>query len=88
MEAEYMGLSDCVKEVIWLRSLLKSTGYELNEPTMIFEDNNACLELARDPKHRERAKHIDLRYHFIRDHIAKGEFKLSDVKLNFNWQMG
>jgi hypothetical protein len=71
MEAEYMALADAIKEIMWVRGLLKSMGYTMDEPTIIYEDNNACIELARDPKHRERAKHIDVRYHFIRDLISK-----------------
>jgi hypothetical protein len=83
MEAEYMALSDAIKEVIWIRALAKSMGFKLNEPTKIFEDNNACIELAKDPKHRERAKQIDIRYHFIRNHIAKGEIVIVKCETEF-----
>jgi hypothetical protein len=82
MDAEYMALSDVIKEVVWVRSLLRSIGYKMNEATPIYEDNNACIELARDPKHRERSKHIDIRYHFIRDLISKGEVRIERCDTN------
>jgi hypothetical protein len=80
MEAEFMALSDAVKEIIWIRALLLAMGYELDQATTIYEDNNACIELARDPKHRERAKHIDIRYHFIRDHDTKKHIKIEKIE--------
>jgi hypothetical protein len=43
MEAEYMSLSDTVREVVWLRSMLKSMGYELDEATTIYDDNNIVV---------------------------------------------
>jgi hypothetical protein len=54
------------------RSLLLSMGYILVVPTVINEDNTSCIQLANDPKHRERAKHINIRYHFNRSHISHG----------------
>jgi hypothetical protein len=79
MEAEYMALADAIKEVMYIRSLLHELSIDIDEPTTIWEDNNACLELTRNPEHHERAKHIDIRYHFIRDVINKGEMEVKRV---------
>ena len=57
MEAEYVALCEIGKMVIWIRNLLENIGVVLDEPTKIFEDNSACLELAKNPTHHERAKH-------------------------------
>ncbi|TPX52374.1 hypothetical protein PhCBS80983_g06488 [Powellomyces hirtus] len=75
-EAEYMALSFATQETIWLRSLLRKLQIPeyLNEsarPTTIYEDNQSCISLAMNPVHHARTKHIDIRHHFIRDHVDK-----------------
>lgn len=47
--------------------------------TMIHEDNQSCIGIAGDPKEHKRMKHIDVKYHFIRESIANGEFKLKYI---------
>ena len=66
-EAEYMALSDAAKEAIHLRALLLSIGMESNKPITIFEDNQAAQKIAENPVLHDRTKHIDIRYHFVRD---------------------
>jgi hypothetical protein len=75
VEAEYMALSDATKEAVWLRALLLELGYGQDSATIIHEDNQGCLSLAKNPVHHNRTKHIDIRYHFIRSHIAGDEIK-------------
>lgn len=65
-EAEYMGLSSAAQEVIFLRSLLTDLGYLRNGPSLIYGDNKGPIALAENPKNHGRAKHIDIRYHFMR----------------------
>ena len=73
-EAEYMALSQAVKEAVWLRRLLKELGVIWNnEPTTILEDNQSAIALGKNPVHHSRTKHIDIRYHFIRELIEKKE---------------
>jgi transcription termination factor NusB len=68
-EAEYMALGEVTKEIIWIRSLL----YELDEgqtlPTKVYCDNQAAIAITKNPQHHERTKHIDIRYHFIRNEL-------------------
>jgi hypothetical protein len=75
-EAEYIALSEAVKETIWLRMLLGQIGHTQTEPTTIYEDNQGCISLAKDPTQHSRAKHIDIRYHFLREKIGKNEITL------------
>jgi len=49
-----------------MKSMLKSPGNP-NRPVQLFEDNQACLSLVKDPQTHERAKHIDIAYHYVRD---------------------
>ena len=66
-EAEYQGLAAAVQEAIFLRGLLREMGYEQFEPTTIGEDNQSCIKLATNPVLHKRSKHIDTKYHFIRE---------------------
>lgn len=70
-EAEYMALTQAVKEVLWLRSLVTEIGALAHaaEILQIYSDNQGAIALARNPGFHARSKHIDIRYHFIRSHI-------------------
>ncbi|POM71774.1 Polyprotein [Phytophthora palmivora] len=76
-EAEYMALNDCIKEVVWMRRLLKDIGAEQHGSTMIYEDNQGAMALANSVGYQARTKHIDIRYHFIREKVASGEVELT-----------
>ena len=69
MESEYMALTEATKELLWLRGLLTELGYESENPTDLFTDNQSALALAKNPVSHARAKHIDVRHHFVRDAI-------------------
>jgi len=63
-EAEYRALSSVSSEVIWLRRLLLH--FEITIPSvMLFCYSKSAIDLASNPAHRERSKHIDIDYHFI-----------------------
>jgi hypothetical protein len=78
-EAEYMALSDCVKEVLWMRMLLKDIGSEQLEATTIQEDNQGAIALAKNVGYQARTKHIDIRYHFVREQVVAGTVHLQYV---------
>nr|GEU99432.1 cytochrome P450 81E8-like [Tanacetum cinerariifolium] len=65
-EAEYMALTEAVKESIWLKGLLEELGVELNRVTVNC-DNQGAIHLSRNHVFHERTKHINVRYHFIRE---------------------
>jgi hypothetical protein len=71
-EAEYVAATHAAKEATWLRKLLKEINIQDNTPTTLFCDNQSALKLATDDNYHARTKHIDTRYHYIRDVIAKG----------------
>ncbi|RAW23890.1 hypothetical protein PC110_g19674 [Phytophthora cactorum] len=78
-EAEYMALRDCVKEVVQMRLLLKDIGSGQDDGTVIYEDNQGVMALAKNVGYQARTKHIDVRYHFIREKITSGEGELESV---------
>ncbi|CAI7786839.1 unnamed protein product [Closterium sp. NIES-53] len=70
-EAEYYSLGAAVHEALWLRSLLTALGLPPTSPTRILCDNNSAIILAKDDDiFHPKAKHIDIKHHFIRDHVA------------------
>jgi hypothetical protein len=75
MEAEFIGLSDAIKEGLWLRKLLQELG--MNETLIIMEDNQSAIKTASNLVHSERSKHIDVRYHFIREKVMEKQIKLN-----------
>jgi len=75
-EAEYTAVCAAVQEATYLRQLLADLGHKQEEPTVTFEDNQGCIALAENPVHHKRTKHIDIRYHFIRERVESGEVKL------------
>ena len=78
-EAEYMALSLAVKELIWIYMLLKSMRVNVCKPCIVYEDNRAAIKIANNPTAQKRTKHIDIRHHFLREHIENGLIKLVAV---------
>ena len=81
-EAEYMAATQATKEAIWLRQLLSELGHPQNGATVIFEDNNGCIELAKNPIHHACTKHIDIQHHFVREKVLSGEVELVHCSTN------
>ncbi|GMI70037.1 cysteine-rich RLK (RECEPTOR-like protein kinase) 8 [Hibiscus trionum] len=79
-EVEYVASISCTCHAIWLKRLVKELHLPQEWPTKICIDNKSAQALAKNPVFHDRSKHIDTRYHFIRDHIAKKEVELKFVK--------
>jgi hypothetical protein len=79
-EAEYVAATSCVCHAIWLRNMLKELNMPQKEPTKIFVDNKSAIALAKNPVFHDRSKHIDTRYHYIRECVANNNVKLEYVK--------
>jgi hypothetical protein len=69
-EAEYMALSDCSRQVVWMHTLMGELGYYLN-PVPICGDNQGSIFIASNPVTEKRSKHIDIRFHYIRQVIER-----------------
>jgi hypothetical protein len=65
MEAEYMALTEATKELLWMRRFLTELGYKNDDPADLYTDNQSALALAKNPVSHARAKHIDVRHHFV-----------------------
>ena len=73
IEAEYIALMETATENYWLCGLLALLEFPQPEPMPITEDNHACISLAKNDCYHQKAKHIDIKYHFICECINNGE---------------
>ncbi|KAJ8503716.1 hypothetical protein OPV22_004602 [Ensete ventricosum] len=71
-EAEYVAATSAACQAIWLRRLLEDLHQKQIDATEIFCDNKSTIALAKNPTFHGRTKHIEIRYHFIRDLVADG----------------
>lgn len=65
-EAEYIALATAVQEGLYLTQIVSDI-CEVSDPVLILEDNQGTIALSKNPVNRQRSKHIDVRYHFIRN---------------------
>ena len=70
MEVEYIACFLAIQDIVWIRQLLKVLDLERYSPTRVFIDNSSARQLAMNPVHHQRSKHIDIKYHWIRDMVA------------------
>jgi hypothetical protein len=75
-EAEYMAPSQANCEALSLRKLLVGLFVVQLRPTMIYCDNQSCIKLSENPVFHDRSKHIEIRYHFIRDYVQRRAVEL------------
>ena len=78
-EAEYLALTPAVQECIYLQQFLNGLGYKTTK-TEIHEDNEACIALAKNPQDKKRTRHIQIRFHWIREQLEKGVFTLISTR--------
>ena len=74
-EAEYVAAGGCGAQVLWIKHQLLDFNIE-KQRVPIYCDNTSAINLAKNPVQHSRTKHIEIRYHFLRDHVAKGDFEL------------
>ena len=77
-EAEYVASGSCTAQILWVQSQLADYGIRIQKiPIMC--DNTSAINLAKNPIVHSRTKHIEIRHHFIRDHISKGDIELKFI---------
>ena len=77
-EAEYMAVTEACKESLWLKVLFGELSDQVKINTL-FCDNQSVIFLTKDQMFHEMTKHIDVRYHFVREIIARGDIVVSKV---------
>jgi hypothetical protein len=79
-EAEYVALSEAAREACWLRSLFGELGYKQKFPTKIYGDNEGAVAMAKNPQFHQRAKHIEIKYHSIRQMIKQNKVVVENCR--------
>ncbi|XP_071724667.1 secreted RxLR effector protein 161-like [Rutidosis leptorrhynchoides] len=77
-EAEYVALGSCCSQILWIKQQLRD--FEIEDScTEINCDNTSAINLTKNPILHSRAKHIEIRHHFIRDHVQNGDVSIQFV---------
>ena len=82
--AEYMAASEAGHELVWLRMLLCELGFNLTSPTPLLCDNSAAVLLCGDQAFHNHVKHLDVKYHWIREHVENGELLVRQIPTSGN----
>ena len=83
-EVEYYGISDVVTELLFIKSLLEFMGVKVQLPIIVRVDNIGAIYLSDNASSSTRTKHIDTRYHFVKDYVEDGIVKIKFVKSEDN----
>lgn len=75
-EAEHIALTESVKEAKWLSHLLDKLDVNISRPIKVLEDNESAIKLSNHSMFHSRTKHIDIRYHFVREEVHAGLINL------------
>eukprot|EP00253_Pinus_taeda_P036278 PITA_36278 len=70
-EAEYMAGSQAACEAIWMRKILVGLLDQRMDPTVIYCDNESCIKISKNPVFHDMSKHINIRYHHLRDCVVR-----------------
>jgi len=75
-EAEYVAAASCCAQLLWIKQQLSYFGLSI-ERVPIFCDNTSAINIAKNHVQHKRTKHIDIRHHFLRDNVEKGQISMN-----------
>nr|GEX51561.1 retrovirus-related Pol polyprotein from transposon TNT 1-94 [Tanacetum cinerariifolium] len=81
-EAEYVSLSACCAQVLWMRTQLTDYGFHFDK-IPIYYDSKSAIAISCNPVQHSRTKHIIVRFHFIKEHVEKGTIEMYFVKTDY-----
>ncbi|GJR23449.1 retrovirus-related pol polyprotein from transposon TNT 1-94 [Tanacetum coccineum] len=81
-EAEYVSLSTCCAQVIWMRTQLLDYGFRYNK-IPIYCDSKSAIAISCNPVQHSRTKHINIHYHFIKEHVEKDTIEIYFVGMEY-----
>ena len=77
-EVEYLAAGSCCAQILYMKQTLLDYGVVLGRIPLLC-DNQSTVKLAHNPVQHSHTKYIDIRHHFLRDHVAKGDITLVEV---------
>ncbi|GJW46003.1 retrovirus-related pol polyprotein from transposon TNT 1-94 [Tanacetum coccineum] len=81
-EAEYIAMSGCCAQILWMRSQLTDYGLGFNK-ILMYCDNKSAIALCCNNVQHSRSKHIDIRFHFIKEQVENGVVELYFVNTEY-----
>lgn len=78
-EAEYMATSRACQQAVWMYSFMREAGLEQPTPAILLNDNTGSIALTESQKGHKKAKHIHIRYHYIRERVSEGDVRVIHV---------
>ncbi|KAI3772432.1 hypothetical protein L6452_03618 [Arctium lappa] len=81
-EAEYVAAGSCCSQILWMRNQLLDYDLHLSK-IPIYCDSTSAIAIANNPVLHSKTKHIEIRYHFIRDHVMNGDIELHFIPTDF-----
>ena len=82
-EAEYMAITEAVKEAIWLKGFVTELGFE-QQQVVVHCDSQSAIHLSKHQVFHEKSKHIDVKLHFVRDVVSQGGVKIQKISTEEN----
>ena len=81
MEAEYVAASEAAKEAVWLRNFLMELEvvHSVKSPIILYCDNTGAVANAKEPRMHKKGKHIQRKYHLIREIVQKGDIIVTKI---------
>ena len=81
-ESEYVSLAGASQEAIWIVQLFSDLNVKNVSPIVIFEDNKTAICIGNNLTHNPRTKHIDIKYHFVRDQVINDKIQIEYCPCN------
>ena len=82
-EAEFIAATEASKELLWMKKFLSELGFQQERP-QLFCDSQSAIHLAKNSTFHSRSKHIDVRYHWIRDVVESKQLQLEKIHTDEN----
>ena len=82
-ESEYIDITEAMKKALWLKGVVSELRF-LKQPIVVYSDSQSAIQVCKNPVFHDRTKHIDVRFHFIRDVVEKGEVLLEKIHTDSN----
>jgi hypothetical protein len=83
-EGGYYAILSTIHDGLWIQSCLGELKVHYTRPTPLLGDNAGAISLTSNSSHHSRTKHIDIRHHFIHEHIREGKFSCAWIKMAEN----
>ena len=69
-EAEYIAVGSCCSQLLWMKKVLTDYGI-FQDSMVVYCDNSSAIDISKNPVQHSKTKHIEIRYHFIRDLVER-----------------